>query len=176
MGLLKRLPTFKIVEMNRSTGLVTGYVLSQYKVDLEDTAVKNVYGVDFVEQGTIVGLNGDLTISNYDKTEHSVPFIVFTEELNTLIDGLKYFANEEDAEGNIYLRAVALLVGDTWTTDNYSGTLDETTLFAKVVGGVATLQKTADADTLFAVEKSTTPLGEMAVRLTYLGVKPTAVE
>ena len=31
MSILNYLPTFKVVEMNRSTGLVTGHVLSQFE-------------------------------------------------------------------------------------------------------------------------------------------------
>lgn len=174
MGITKYLPNFKSVEMNRSTGLVTGHVLSQYPAALDITR-KTVGDTDFVENGLIVGLNNDLTIGNFDKTKHNEAFIVFTEELNTFLSGLKYFANEEDENGEIYLRAVALKVGDTWTTDNFDGEL-KGAKFAKVVDGVITMQTVADDDTLFAVEESTMPLGQDAARVTFLGIKPIAEE
>lgn len=172
MSILNYLPEFKVVEMNRSTGLVTGYIISQYQANAGLT-LKTVNGVDFLENGLIVGLNSDLTVSNFDKTVHSQPFIVWNEELNTMFDGLKYFATEEDADGEIYPRGIALMPGDTWTTNYFDGTgagdayNDEG--FAKVVAGVITLQAAADANTIFAVEESTLPDGTEAVRVTYIG-------
>ena len=90
--------------------------------------------------------------------------------------GLKYFA--EPVEDETYVRAVALYVGYVWTTNNFVGTWaqgaynDEA--FAKVTNGVITLQAVADEDTLFAVEESTLPTGDEAVRVTYIG-KPVIV-
>lgn len=172
MAILNYLPTFKVVEMNRSVGLGMGHILSQYKVDPTSTftniAKVTVGASVFVENGVIVGLDTGLTLSNFSMTNHNRPFIVFTEELNTFMDGLKYFANGEDAHGDIYVRAVALYEGDTWTTNNFSGDADKK--FAKVVNGVITTQASKDVNTLFAVEASTTPLGETAIRVTYLGI------
>lgn len=166
MGILNYLPTFKVVEMNRSTGLVTGHVLSQFPAGT--VATKAVTGtLGFIENGVIVGLTNDLTIENYSATVHSMPFIVFTEELNTFMSGLKYFATPVEADYT-YPRAVGLFVGDVWTTNNYSGTYTNQA-FAKVVSGVITLQAAADANTLFAVEDSSLPTGEQAIRVTYIG-------
>ena len=171
MSILNYLPTFKVVEMNRSTGLVTGHVLSQFEAGT--IATKAVTGtLGFIENGVIVGLSNDLTIENYDAEAHAQPFIVFTEELNTFMPGLKYFATPVEADAT-YPRAVGLFVGDVWTTNNFVGTgtggayNDEA--FAKVASGVITLQAVADADTIFAVEESTLPTGEEAVRVTYIG-------
>lgn len=177
MGILNYLPTFKVVEMNRSTGLVTGHVLSQFPAGT--IATKAVTGtLGFIENGIIVGLTNDLTVENYDPTAHSMPFIVFTEELNTFMPGLKYFATPVEADYT-YPRAVGLFVGDVWTTNNFTGTgaggvYAAGDNFAKVVNGKITLQKAADANTLFAVEESTLPTGEEAVRVTYIG-KPVIV-
>lgn len=175
MGILNYLPTFKVVEVNRSTALISGHMLSQYQADLSEITKKTVGSTLFVENGLIVGLGSDLKIANFNKSVHSQPFIVFTEELNTVVNGLKYFANEV-VDGEVYPRALALYVGDTYTTNNYSGTLSASTKFAKVVDGVITLQTAADADTLFAVEVSTLPTGEAAARVTYMGVKNTIQE
>lgn len=170
MSILNYLPTFKIVEMNRSTGLVAGHVISQFPIGT--VATKAVTGTNgFIENGVIVGLSNDLTVENYDAATHAMPFIVFTEELNTLLGGLKYFAVPVEAE--TYVRAVGLYVGDAWTTDNFVGTgtggVYNDEAFAKVVNGVITLQAVADVDTIFAVELSTTPTGEEAVKVIYIG-------
>ena len=179
MSILNYMPTFHVVEMNRSTGLVTGHVLSQYPADVagaNDLTIKAVAGTNgFIENGLIAGLNPDLTIGNYDATVHAQPFIIFTEELNTFMDALKYYALPLDASLVAYPRAVALYVGDVWTTDYFVGTGQGGIYatgdnFAKVVDGKLTLQQAADADTLFAVELSTLPAaGEEAVRVTYIG-------
>lgn len=166
MSILNYLPTFKVVEQNRSTGLVTGYVLSQYKAAAAITT-KTVNGVDFLENGLIVGLNADLTIGNFVAATHKQPFIVFAEELNTFMPGLKYFATEEDANGEIYPRAVALMVGDTWTTNNYTGAITNKYAAVGADGVIKTQATTLNA--IFAVEESTLPNGEDAVRVTYLG-------
>jgi len=176
MSILNYLPTFKVVEMNRSTGLVTGHVLSQFPAGT--IATKAVTGtLGFIENGLIVGLSNDLTVENYDATAHAMPFIVFTEELNTFMSGLKYFATPVEAD-ETYPRAVGLFVGDVWTTNNFVGTgiggAYNNEAFAKVVNGVITLQAVANADTIFAVEESTLPAGGKAVRVTYIG-KPVIV-
>lgn len=169
MGILNYLPSFKIVEVNRSTALINGHVLSQFKLDPASALIKTVGApaIEVVENGFIVGLGADLQIAEFDATTHAQPFFIFTEEINTFMDGLKYFATEEDADGDIYPRALALYVGDAFTTNNYAGTLAGAK-FAKVVAGVLTLQTVADANTLFAVEETTIPTGEDAVRAIYI--------
>lgn len=176
MAITNYLPTFAQVEMNRSAGLGAGHVLSQNVLDPTSDLIVEKNGTEFLENGVIVGLNSDLTLGAYDADTHNIPFIVFTEELNTFMSGLKYFATEEDADGEIYPRAVALYVGDVWTTDKFEG--DVTDGFATVVGGVIHTQATQDGETtegtttqdsIFAVEESTTPNGDPAIRVTYLG-------
>lgn len=168
MSILNYLPTFKVVEINRSTGLVKGHILSQNlggaALTLNTTAVS---GYSFAENGLIVGLSFDRTIENFDPEKHSQPFLVFTEELNTVLNGLKYFATEVE-DDVVYPRAVGLYIGDTFTTDYYSGVCGPTTLYAKVVNGVLTLQTVADAYTLFAVSAATLPDGTTAAKFTYI--------
>lgn len=168
-NILKFLPEFKVVEPNRLTGLVTGHVLSQFPLATDSTLINDVNGkVNVIENGAIVGLNADLLVDAYDAKTMGHPFLVFTEELNTIFDGLKFFATAEDADGEIYPRGVALYVGDVFTTNNYAGATEAAT-HAKVVDGVLTLQTAADADTLFAVEESTLPLGDEAFKFIYIG-------
>jgi hypothetical protein len=176
MGILNYLPTFKVVEINRSTGLVAGHVLAQYLLD-DASVITTTSGVEFLENGLILGLDRTLTVSAFVETVHTQPFLHFTEELNTLFSGLKYFAVEEDADGEIYPRLIGLYVGDTFTTNNYAGTMGATMIYAKVDAGTAklTLQTSRDADTLFACDESTLPDGTTAGVFTYLGILATVV-
>lgn len=168
MSILNYLPTFKVVEINRSTGLVTGHVLSQFVLKSTAAIINTTNGIDFLENGFIVGLNNDLEVDVFNPATHAQPFLVYVEELNELMDGLKYYATQEDADGDIYPRAIALFVGDAFTTNNY--TTSTTPTHAKVTAGVLVMQDAADADSLFAVEASTLPDGSaVAYKFIYLG-------
>jgi hypothetical protein len=163
MSILNYLPEFKVVEINRSTGLVAGHVLAQFPY-AGDAAI-TVGGKDFLQNGVIVGLNNDLTLGDFNPAVHAQPLLVFTEELVTFLSGNKYFANQEDYEGDIIPRAIGLFVGDVFTTNNYTGT----GAFAAVVEGVLTRQATAEG-AMFAVEASTLPTGDVAAKFTYIGL------
>ena len=186
MGILNYVPTFKVVEPNRLTGLITGQVLSQFQAT-EGVKQENSAGVTYLENGVILGLNKDLTLGAFDSTTHKQALLHFTEELNTFLSGNNKFAVEEDQDGELYPRAIALYVGDSFTTNNYTGTLpagdggtpaeatytNATANYAAVVDGVITLQDTVDENgytSIFAIEESTLPTGEAAVRATYLGL------
>lgn len=173
MGILNYLPTFHAVEINRSTGLVMGHVLSQNQAGTDLTLVtKGAY--DFLENGIIVGLSNDRTIENFDLEKHAQPFLIFSEEINDFMSGLKYFAQESSRE--FYPRAVALYPGDAFTTNNYSGAFGLNTAFAKVVNGVLTLQNSADDYTMFAVDLSSMPAdGSAAVQFVYLGINASQI-
>ena len=160
MSILNYLPNFKVVEPNRMTGLIAGHMLAQFKADDEI-----IDGKDFLENGLIVGLNKDLTIGNYVAAEHAQPFLVFNEELNTFMNGLKYYA-EPVVDGEVYPRAIGLYVGDTFTTNNYTGTGN----FATVEKGVLKLGE----DGIFKAEETTLPTGEKAFKFTYLGTEVAA--
>ena len=122
-----------------------------------------------VENGFIVGLGKDLQIEGYDPAVHAAPFLLFTEELITFLGGLNRFATEADGNGDIYPRGVGLFVGDAFTTDNYAVKGATDPKYAKVEGGVLTLQDAADADTMFTVEESTLPVGGIAYKFIYIG-------
>lgn len=160
------LPTFKVMEPNNLTGLRTGQILSQFEANTTGIAKVTKGSQDFIENGILVGLTNTGKIESFDKTKHDAMFVHYTEVLNTLVDEDKYFA--VPVETNTYPRCVALYVGDTYTTDNYSGTLSSTTLYAKVVNGVATLQDAADDDTAFAVKQSILANGNTAAELTFI--------
>ncbi len=174
-SILNYLPKFKVLENNRLIGLRHGHDLSQFKADASITTV-TAGTKEAIENGLIVGLNADLTIGNYDRDEHNQPFVVFVEELNTFLDGLQYYATFEDADGDLYPRAIALYIGDAFTTNNFAVAGAVAPKFAKVVAGVLTLQDVRDEDSLFAVNASTMPAdSELAYKFTYLGVTPIAV-
>lgn len=186
MSILNYLPEFKVVEVNRLTGLFSGHILSQQLLDPTSVIINTTNVINVVENGFIVGLAADLQLDAYDATTMAQPFLVFTEEILTFMDSLKYYATEADADGDIYPRAIGLYVGDVFTTNNYNlqlpesaplagnaATLTEATAnFAAVINGQLHLQATRDQngfDSLFAIEESTLPDGTIAVRATYLG-------
>lgn len=169
MAILNFLPEFKVVEINRSTGLVAGHVLAQFPLDGDFGGINTKGGVDYLENGFILGLGLDGELAAYDPEVHVQPLLVFNEELTTIFDGLKWYATEEDDEGVIYPRGLGLFAGDVFTTNNYAGTL-ATAVAAKVVDGVLTLQATADADSIFIAAQSTLPDGSDAAQFTYVGL------
>lgn len=167
MGILNYLPKFKVVEPNRLTGLVHGHIVAQFPMAADDALVKTVGtpAIKYIENGCIVGLANDGTLVKYGA--QAVPFLVFTEELPTILGGNNRFATEEDADGDVYPRGVALYVGDVFTTDNYAN--DGDYKYAKIVNGVLTLEKTAGENTRFAVEDAILANGDAAKKFIYLG-------
>lgn len=154
----KLLPEFKVVEVNNLTGLRNGHVAAQMKADNSI-----IGGKDYVENGIIMGLNSDGTLGAYDSTKHAVPFLHYTEEILTVLPELKYFAVPVE-DGIVYPRGIALYVGDSFTTNNCSGEGG----YAKVVGGVLTLQASAEG-AIFKATASTLPSGEPAYEFLYIG-------
>lgn len=174
MAIINFLPEFKLVEINRSTGLVMGHVLAQFPLDPGFAGIIDDYEYDMVENGFIMGLGSDLEVDEYDPARHAQPFLLYTEELNTFFDGLKWYATGADEEdGIIYPRLVGLYPGDSFTTNNYEGTYVNQR-FAKVIDGQVSLQDVANEFTLFAVQESTLPTGDLGLRFTYIGGTPTA--
>ena len=152
------LPTFKVFEVGTLVGLRNGHMISQQPVGA-NIAKKTVGDYSYIENGIVVGLSNDGTVENFDKSKHARAFIHFTEELNTFVDELKYFA--VPVENETYIRAIALYEGDAFCTNNVAAEV-EGAKFAKVVDGVLTLQTEADDNTMFAVKDSTLPTGEKA--------------
>lgn len=170
----KYLPKFHYMEVNNLTGLRSGHLLSQIPADEAITTVE-VSGDKFIENGLIVGLSENGTVENYDATKHPQMFVHFTEELNTLIDELARFAVPVPDGEKAYPRCVALYVGDTFTTNNYTGTY-EGAKYAKVAAtGQLELQSAADNDTAFLAVPTTMPNGDEGVEFTLYRL-PTAGE
>ena len=158
------LPKFKVFEVNNLTGLRSGHMLAQTPADAAITT-KSVGDYKFIENGLIVGLSATNTVENFDKTKHCQMFVHYTEELNTVLPDLEYFAVPVEEEGT-YPRCIALYVGDTFTTNNYTGTLTGAK-YAKVVNGVLELQTAADADSAFIVAATTMPNGSEGAEFTF---------
>lgn len=119
MGILNFLPKFKQIEPDNLLGLTMGYVLAQRPTKYTDGTygVKTVtYGdAKFIENGILCALDADGKVVDAEGTEKQL-FIHFTEELNTVIEGRKYFAVEGNGD-ETFLRLVALVPGSEWTTN-----------------------------------------------------------
>lgn len=159
------LPKFKVFEVNSLTGLRSGHMLSQIPADSAITT-KTVGDYKFIENGLIVGLSATGTVENFDKSKHGQVFVHYTEELNTFLSDLEYFAVEVE-DGVAYPRCIGLYVGDSFTTNNYTGTY-EGAKYAKVgANGVLELQASADADSMFLAVPTTMPNGSEGVEFTF---------
>lgn len=161
------LPTFKVVEINNSTAHRIGHAISQVPCYEADVKVTPKNGFNFIENGIIVGLDAEYKLKNYDAAKHSQPCLVYNDELITgPIDSLNKYAEEIEAGKPVYLRALPLYLGDSFTTNNFTGNAQDG--FATVDGGV--LKVSADkTDAMFLTKKSTLPNGEVAVEFTYIG-------
>ena len=161
------LPTFKVFEMNNLTGLRNGHILANMKADVANIAKVNKGDNDYIENGIILGLDAEGTVSNYDATKHKVPFVHYTEELLTYFNELRLYA-EPIVDGSVYPRCIGLYVGDTFTTNNYTGEI-EGDGYAIVENGVLKLQAAAEG-AMFKATASTLPDGSDAYEFLYLGV------
>lgn len=160
MGILNFLPKFKQLEPDNLYGLTMGYVLAQrpVKYTAAQGSTAESYGVatvtvgdaKFIENGILCALDGDGNVVDAAGTEKQL-FIHFTEELNTIIEGRKYFAVEADG-AETFLRLVALVPGSEWTTN--------------VVYDDKVLE---DAGIIVTNENATLPTGEAAKSYLYVG-------
>lgn len=115
--------TFKVVEINNVLALRTGHILSQ----IELPKAKYLGGSEsYIENGAILFLdvNGKFATRNQltttDTDDYLKPFLLYNEELMTgPYTDLKYFAEVFDENDKAYPRALALNVGDAFTTNNY---------------------------------------------------------
>jgi len=172
--------TFKVLEVNNIAALRTGHMLSQVVLP------KNKFlagSSTYIENGEIVFLDVDGKLATHNKlgtTDGSTaitnaadvkpqlqPFLIYNEELMTgPYTDLKYFAEVFDADNVCYPRALALNVGDSFTTDNYvigAGT-QANGAYATINGNgkLSTsnvLPTTAYRGPLFAVASTTLPDG-----------------
>lgn len=160
-------PKFKVVEINNVAALRMGHVIAQTPAVVAGVPVKEVGEYKFLENGAIVGYDEAGDLKSYDAAKHTQPCLVYTEELVTsdLLEGLDQFANL--FEGDVcYPRALPLNLGDTFTTNNFSGDLADG--YGAVVNGVITIQANR-AGAMFIVKKSDLPAGQDAIECTYIG-------
>ena len=172
--------TFKVLEVNNIAALRNGHILAQIVLpknkflDGSQTYIQNGEIVFLDVDGKLATLNkvgttdGSTAITNAaDVKPQLVPFVIFNEELMTgPYTDLKYFAEVFDADNIAYPRALALNVGDAFTTDNYvigAGT-QANAAYATINanGKLSTsnvLPTTAYRGPLFAVASTTLPDG-----------------
>jgi hypothetical protein len=140
---------FEVLEINNMLALRTGHMLSQvplYKtkyITSADNTIRNGQVVFLDVDGTLAARhklgfqtsNGTTPIDNAADTKAVLkPFIIYNEELMTgPYTDLKYFV-EVFEPGNVlaYPRALALNIGDVFTTNNYAGTRGVDTKFATI--------------------------------------------
>lgn len=174
MNIKNLFPVFKAVEVNLSTGIRIGHMLAQHKYSYAKDGAK-----PYVENGVFFRMSKaapDTVVLSSDINAVGPYYIHYTEELLTVVDGLKHFALEASEEGSNYVcypRLIALYSGDTFTTDNFTGTL-ATAKFATVGsnGVLELLSEIPAAGTkegpLFQAVKSTMPDGTPAVQVTVI--------
>lgn len=170
----KFLPSFAVVEINNSTAHRIGHAISQVPAYSNAQgakgviATKSVGDYKFVENGVIVGYGADGLLSNYNAAKHAQPCLVYNDELVTgPIDTLDKYAEEVVDNQPIYVRALPLYVGDTFTTDNFTGTATDG--YAKVTNGILDVHAEFAEGDMFLTKKSTLPNKKVAVEFTYIG-------
>ena len=139
---------FKVVEINNVVALRNGHMLSQIVLPKNkflggsETTIQNGEILFLDVDGKLATLNkvgttdGSTAITNAaDVKPQLQPFIIFNEELMTgPYTDLKYFAEVFDADNVAYPRALALNVGDSFTTNNYVGTYGTDIKYATING------------------------------------------
>lgn len=169
------LPSFKVVEINNSTAHRIGHAISQVPAYSAAPAGKTYATVKattfgdykFIENGIIVGYGMDGLLSNYDATKHAQPCLVYNDELITgPINTLDKYAEEVEDGQPVYLRALPLYVGDSFTTNNFKGSAVDG--YAKVEDGQLSVSGDS-TDALFIAKKTTMPNGKVGVEFTYIG-------
>jgi len=136
---------FKVVEINNVVALRNGHMLSQIVLPKNkflggsETTIQNGEILFLDVDGKLATLNKVGTTNGTDAIASAAdiklqlqPFIIFNEELMTgPYTDLKYFAEVFEADNLAYPRALALNVGDAFTTDNFVGT-QATAAFATI--------------------------------------------
>jgi hypothetical protein len=181
MDILNYLPVFKQVEPQLLHGLSAGWILAQRPVKFTAPATYGVATVQkgdkyFIENGQLVGLDAEGKLVDADDRVANTPiYLVFTEEHLTVFPARKYFAVEV-AGAETFVRAVGLMGGDEFVTDNinYNSLTLAAPKYAAVVDGKVKLQATA-AGAQFYVQAATLADGTAAGHVLFLG-QPIVIE
>lgn len=110
MAIYDYLPTYHQVEANNLKGLQPGFVVAQ--MDIAPSATAKLLTNGMFENGHICGISADGIVPAGSETK--VLFIHYTEPLNTLFNGAKFFAVNPEKECG---RLVQLIPGDEWMSD-----------------------------------------------------------
>jgi hypothetical protein len=195
MNLYNLLPVFKVVEINNAVGIRSGHIIAQAPLKKANYLAGSA---EYVENGSVLYLDVDGELKSPSFVNAAIkkaqkPILHFTEELFTtgLSEELRHFAlefSDDCTVGNdniqvcniAYPRGLVLHVGDTFTTNNFTGTLTGATiasvnglgqfqLYANYAAAETALKVTGYDGPLFHVVPSTLPDGETAaVELTVL--------
>jgi hypothetical protein len=191
MNVYGLLPVFKVVEINNSVGIRSGHIIAQAPLKKINYLATNATpgtgdgAQDYVQNGSILFLDVDGELKSPIRVNAVVkaaqkPILHFTEELFTtgLSEELRHFAVEFNDDDIAYPRGLVLHVGDSFTTNNFTGTLATATvavindlgqfvLYADMAAAGSAL--TNYVGPLFHVVPSTLPDGETdAAELTVL--------
>lgn len=164
MNFINSLAKHKIVEINKSVGLLNGHVVAQ-------APYRQVAAETFLDNGWIMFLD-DAAELVIDAGHKAQPFLHYTEELMTgPVIGAEYFTVDLDdvLDGDkvCYPRAIALYEGDEFTTNNFVFDTAVTWTNGKFAildaNGqlmvVAAIPTTAYEGPLFAAKKEVLPVG-----------------
>lgn len=111
MAIYDYLPTYHQVEANNLKGLQPGFVVAQ--MEIAPSATGDLLSANgMFENGHICGISAD-GIVKAGGSEKAL-FIHYTEPLNTLFNGAKFFAVNPEKECG---RLVQLIPGDEWMSD-----------------------------------------------------------
>lgn len=110
MAIFDYLPTYHQVEPNNLKGLQAGFVVAQ--MEIADSAKSTLAPKGMFENGHICAISADGIIEG--TADSKALFIHYTEPLNTVVKGDKYFAVNTAEECG---RLVQLIPGDEWMSD-----------------------------------------------------------
>lgn len=135
------LPVFKVVEINNSVALRSGHIIAQAPLKKINYLATNATpgtgdgAESYVQNGSVLYLDVDGELKSPIRVNSAVkaaqqPILHFTEELFTdgISEELRHFAVDFNEDNIAYPRGLVLHVGDSFTTNNFSGTLATATV------------------------------------------------
>lgn len=145
MAIYDRLPTYHQIEANNLKGLQGGLVIAQM---VADSSIHTADGM--IENGTLAQIKvaSGKVVGMAAPTSATDPlFIAYTEPLNTVVDGAKFFAVDPEGENARY---VQLVPGDEWMSD-MEYTLTSGVLSGRIIEVTASTAGAFNDDDWFAV-------------------------